>query len=168
MMFKRLAPRIQRARKIKARRMAQKPQLIKRSRKAALSLLKKRAAGDRGKNYAALSPSEKISVDRLVQRKLPMVDKIARRLLPKIQKKEIARLKSFRSNQNKNESFINEAFTLILEEVSQFEEVDPVEEGAALDMLKNRQDRENAARLRDARLKNRNTRVNELFIAFIQ
>jgi hypothetical protein len=357
MMFKRLAPRIQRARKIKARRMAQKPQLIKRSRKAALSLLKKRAAGDRGKNYAALSPSEKISVDRLVQRKLPMVDKIARRLLPKIQKKEIARLKSFRSNQNKNESFINEAFTLMLEEVSQsqlndlekfadrllakynidieftkhfadrmndernkpavkiselqalfkkidknkgknihqhaghevvikdmqkdlnlpvvikvnkdgdlevvhktimrkanfktpdpviqvegimsikeyalqhpnkpwhskenpkviklkkkgdmhhpsdpkdagalhavtgksqlshdelkyahgtaanqgyklhVEEVDPVEEGAALDMLKNRQDRENAARLRDARLKNRNTRVNELFIAFIQ
>ena len=109
-----------------------------------------------------------------------MVDKIARRLLPKIQKKEIARLKSFRSNQNKNESFINEAFTLILEEVSQFEEVDPVEESAALDMLKNRQDRENmefkkrpdrekdAARLRDARLKNRNTSVNELFIAFIQ
>ena len=97
-----------------------------------------------------------------------MVDKIARRLLPKIQKKEIARLKSFRSNQNKNESFINEAFTLMLEEVSQFEEVDPVEEGAALDMLKNRQDRENAARLRDALLKNRNTRVNELFIAFIQ
>ncbi len=97
LLMKRLAPRIARLRKIKLRRTAQKPALIKRARKAAVQLLKKRAAGEQGQNYSKLSPSQKIQIDRLVQKKLPMVDRIAKRLLPKIMKKELERMKSLRS-----------------------------------------------------------------------
>ena len=101
--MRRLAPIIARKRKITLRRMARKPQLVKRARRAALLFLKKRVAGEKGKQYKTLSPSEKIGIDRLVTKKLPLVDKIARRLLPKIVKKEQERFR----NLNKNEEFTN-------------------------------------------------------------
>ena len=95
--MKRLGPRIARLRKIKLQRVAQKPALIKRARKAAIMLLKKRVAGEQGQNYSSLSPSQKIQIDRMVEKKLPLVEKIAKRLLPKIMKKELERIKSLRS-----------------------------------------------------------------------
>jgi predicted kinase/nicotinic acid mononucleotide adenylyltransferase len=95
--MKRLGPRIARLRKIKLQRVAQKPALIKRARKAAIMLLKKRVAGEQGQNYSSLSPSQKIQIDRMVEKKLPMVEKIAKRLLPKIMKKELERIRSLRS-----------------------------------------------------------------------
>lgn len=101
LMMKKLGPRIARLRKIKLQRMAQKPALLKRARKAAVMLLKKRVAGEQGQNYANLSPSQKIQIDRMVEKKLPMVDRIAKRLLPKIMKKELERIKSLRSGGNK-------------------------------------------------------------------
>ena len=101
--MRRLAPIIARKRKITLRRMARKPQLVKRARRAALLFLKKRVAGEKGKQYKTLSPSEKIGIDRLVTKKLPLVDKIARRLLPKMVKKEQERFR----NLNKNEEFTN-------------------------------------------------------------
>lgn len=101
--MRRLAPIIARKRKIALRRMARKPQLVKRARRAALLFLKKRVAGEKGKQYKTLSPSEKIGIDRLVTKKLPLVDKIARRLLPKMVKKEQERFR----NLNKNEEFTN-------------------------------------------------------------
>jgi hypothetical protein len=60
-------------------------------------LLKKRVAGEQGQNYSSLSPSQKIQIDRMVEKKLPMVEKIAKRLLPKIMKKELERIRSLRS-----------------------------------------------------------------------
>jgi len=101
--MRRLAPIIARKRKIALRRMARRAQLVKRSRKAAILLLKKRVAGKKGKQYRTLSPSEKIGIDRLVAKKLPLVSTIAKRLLPKIVKKEQERFR----NLNKNEQFDN-------------------------------------------------------------
>ena len=103
LMMKRKAPIIKRKREIALRRMARKPQLEKRARRAALILLKKRVAGQKGKKYRQLSPSEKIGIDRLVAKKLPLVGKIARRLLPKVMKKERERF----ANLSKNEEFTN-------------------------------------------------------------
>ena len=103
LMMKRKAPIIKRKREIALRRMARKPQLEKRARRAALILLKKRVAGQKGKKYRQLSPSEKIGIDRLVAKKLPLVGKIAKRLLPKVMKKERERF----ANLSKNEEFTN-------------------------------------------------------------
>ena len=118
-LMKRLAPKIARQRKIKMRRKAGKEDLQKRARKAAITILKKKVAGAKGADYKNLSPSEKIGIDKLVQKRLGAVDKIAKRLMPKILKKETERVQSMRSSK------VNEEFeTLIEKKVSQDPDVD--------------------------------------------
>ena len=68
--MKRLAPRLARYRKIKAKRVAPPDRLQYRARKAALKLLRKKVAGKMGDNYKNLSPAQKMSVDRLLQSKM--------------------------------------------------------------------------------------------------
>jgi hypothetical protein len=94
--MKRLAPRIKMARKRLAKRMADSNRLMRRSRKAALKIIRKRFAGKQGQNYANLSPSAKMGVDRIIQKKLPLIGKLAKRLMPRVRKAEIERLKRAR------------------------------------------------------------------------
>jgi len=94
--MKRLAPKMQRLKKIKAKKMANTDVIKKRANKAAIAVIRKKVAGDRGKNYANLSPTDKIQVDKLVQKKSSLIPKIAKKLLPKIRKAEIERLKKAR------------------------------------------------------------------------
>ena len=115
--MKRLAPRMKRQREIRKKRMADKPRLEKRARKAAIKLLRKRFAGKQGQNYASLSPGAKMSVDRIIQKKMAMVGKISKRLLPKIRKAEIERLKKARSGPQKES--IDARFESILSESTQ-------------------------------------------------
>lgn len=95
--MRRLAPRIKRKREMLKRRMADPKRLMIRARKAAIRFLRKRVAGKQGQNYASLGPSQKIAIDRLIQKRLPMVGKIAKRLMPRIRKAEIERFKRARS-----------------------------------------------------------------------
>jgi hypothetical protein len=95
-MLKRIAPKLARFREIRKKRMADQPRLVKRSRKLAIKMLRKRVAGDRGANYAELSPTDKISVDKLVMKKMGMINKMAQRLLPKVRKAEMERVKKAR------------------------------------------------------------------------
>ena len=113
--MKRLQPRIQRKRAIQKKRMADQPRLEKRARKAAIKLLRKRFAGKQGANYASLSPGAKISVDRIIQKKMAMVGKISKRMMPKIRKAEIERLKAARGSK-KNVGTANESFEAYLDE----------------------------------------------------
>ena len=94
--MKRLAPRMARMRKIRSKRMADPKRLERRARKAAIKILRKRFAGKQGQNYAKLSPGSKMSVDRIVQKKASVIPKLARRLLPKMRKREMERLKKAR------------------------------------------------------------------------
>lgn len=94
--MKRLAPRIKMARKRLAKRMADSNRLMRRSRKAALKIIRKRFAGKQGQNYGNLSPSAKMGVDRIIQKKLPLIGKLAKRLMPRVRKAEIERLKRAR------------------------------------------------------------------------
>jgi hypothetical protein len=113
--MKRLQPRIQRKREIQKKRMADQPRLEKRARKAAIKLLRKRFAGKQGANYASLSPGAKISVDRIIQKKMAMVGKISKRMMPKIRKAEIERLKAARGSK-KVVGTANESFEAYLDE----------------------------------------------------
>jgi nicotinic acid mononucleotide adenylyltransferase len=97
------AKRTQRKREIKLRRRASKDDLSKRARRGAIKLLKKRVAGKKGEKYQSLSPSQKISVDRAVAKRMGQVDRIARRLLPQVKRKESERLQ--RRNRRTNEAF---------------------------------------------------------------
>tara|TARA_B100000519_G_scaffold26146_1_gene18368 strand:- start:975 stop:4088 length:3114 start_codon:yes stop_codon:yes gene_type:complete len=94
--MKRLAPRMARMRKIRSKRMADPKRLEGRARKAAIKILRKRFAGKQGQNYAKLSPGSKMSVDRIIQKKAGVIPTLARRLLPKMRKREMERLKRAR------------------------------------------------------------------------
>ena len=98
--MKRLAPRMKNLRRIKKFRMADKAVLMKRARKQAINLFRKKVAGDKGKQYASLSPAAKITIDKLVQKKLPAIGKLAQRLLPKVRKAEVERLRQARKPAN--------------------------------------------------------------------
>jgi hypothetical protein len=106
--MRRLAPRMKRKKEIQAKRMADPKRLAKRSRRAAIKILRKRYAGAAGKRYASLSPTAKISVDRLIANKMSMIKRIATRLGPKVRKAEMARLQ--RSRTHKEEVDINSMF----------------------------------------------------------
>ena len=117
--MKRLAPRMKRLRAIKKKRMATPDRLKYRSRKAALMLLRRRAAGSRGAKYATLTRTDKINIDRQLNNRYKgpalrkIVDRFAKRMLPMIRKKEVERLKKARTIKKENidiqfETFISE------------------------------------------------------------
>jgi len=97
-MMRRLAPRLKRAKKIKAKLMAKPERLVVRAAKAARNIIRKRSAGKMGENYKNLSPAQKISIDKIVERKKGQIDKMAKRLMPKVRKAEVERLKKARSS----------------------------------------------------------------------
>jgi len=119
MRMKRLAPRMKRLRAIKKKRMATPARLQYRARKAALNILRRRAAGSRGEKYASLSRTDKINIDRQLQNRYKgpalrkLVDRFAKRMMPAVRRKEMERLKRARSTKKEEidirfESFITE------------------------------------------------------------
>lgn len=87
---------IERGRMIARRKMANQKTMRRRARRAARNAIRARYAGEKGKSYATLSPTEKIMVDRRIQGKGKLIDRIATKLLPKVRKAEIVRLKTMR------------------------------------------------------------------------
>ena len=94
--MKRLAPKMKRLRQIKKFRMADTDRLTTRSRRIAKNILRKKFAGSKGGQYSSLSPSQKITIDRLVANKGPVIAKLAKRLMPMVRKKEIERIRQAR------------------------------------------------------------------------
>lgn len=83
------------ARRIARRKMAPKKIIEKRAMKEARKLVRKRFAGQRGIDYNKLGPTEKMVVDKAISGKVDLIRKIAKRMIPKIQKAEAKRLQSF-------------------------------------------------------------------------
>jgi len=102
--MKRIAKKLAMKRKIRKKRFADASRLLQRARKAAKQILRKKLAGSRGENYKQLSFSGKMSVDKLVDKRSSVIDKLAKRLLPKVRKAEMARVKAARSGP-KNEEY---------------------------------------------------------------
>jgi hypothetical protein len=105
--MKRLAPKMARARKIKSKKKANPEQLQKRANKMAIGLLRKKLAGKKGANYANLSPSDKMQVDKKVEAKKAIIPSLAKKLIGKVRKKEALRMAS--RNKSKNESLERKA-----------------------------------------------------------
>ena len=85
------------------RRMASTDKLAARARKAAIRSVRSKVAGSKGADYANLSPSEKMMIDKRVAKRQKAIERIARKLMPSVRKAEIARLRS--QNTSKNEAF---------------------------------------------------------------
>ena len=100
--MRRLKGKIMKARERSRRRMAGVEKLRLRSRKQARNLLRQKFM--KGKQYKDLPYATRAAIDKQLDRKKALVGRIAKRILPKVRKKEQERLKKFRSRQNENMS----------------------------------------------------------------
>ena len=101
--MRRLKGKIARARKIALRRPSSPEKLQKRAQRHARNLMRKRYI--KGKNYNDLSFAEKQAIEKRLQGKGALINRIAMRLRPKLKKLEQQRLKSM----NKQESRLIES-----------------------------------------------------------
>ena len=92
-------------RKLLAKRMKSPAKLKKVADKAAKNILVKKLAG--GKKYQELSLSQKEFIDKKLATKTAVIDKISRKLLPKVKQKEKERIKKVRGKLN-NKNAVNE------------------------------------------------------------
>ena len=95
--MRRLKFKIARARRIKRKRMATRDMLQRRARRQARNFIRKRIAGKQGARYVDLSPSQKIQIDKRVQKKAAFINKLAMRLLPRVKQAELVRLRRART-----------------------------------------------------------------------
>lgn len=88
------AARMSRAREIARRRLAKQAALSRRAMKKAKSILRTRLAGSQGTNYSGLSVSQKIAIDKMVERRKGAIKRIATKIAPRIKGDEMRRLQT--------------------------------------------------------------------------
>jgi hypothetical protein len=111
-MMKRLAPKMARSRKRMEKRMPSGEKLLQKAMKAAKIKIRKKVAGKKGLNYSKLSHSEKMSIDKLVNKKATpaKIKALAKKLMPKVRKDAVARVKLARSGGVKESIDYDELF----------------------------------------------------------
>lgn len=87
--------KLQRAKKLAERKPANEAKIKKRAYAAAREAVRIRYAGKYGENYSELSTTQKIAIDRAIADKEKLIKKLAKRLIPKIRRKDHQRLQSF-------------------------------------------------------------------------
>jgi hypothetical protein len=95
MILRRYHSKIERARELAQKRLAPEKNIKKRAYAQARQIVRKRFAGQRGAEYEKLGPSEKIAVDRAIEKKTALIKKLALRLIPRVKQAEAKRLQSF-------------------------------------------------------------------------
>jgi len=99
MTLRRLKNKLARARERAKRRIATNDKLMKRARRAAIKIVRRRVAGKLGMQYNELPASQKMQIDARVAKRKALIDRIAKKLLPMVRRKEIER---FKNQQNAN------------------------------------------------------------------
>jgi len=89
--FKKNKAKIALGRKRAERKLASMDTLKKRARKAARNVLMKKLTKDTPKSELSLSRRQ--DIEKRLEKKKPMIDKLARKLLPAVRKKEMERKK---------------------------------------------------------------------------
>jgi len=90
--MKKLAPKIALGRKRAARKMANMETLKKRAKKQARNMIAKKLT--RGLSKGDLNMARRQDIEKRLDKMKPKIDKLAKKLLPKVRKAELARKKS--------------------------------------------------------------------------
>ena len=99
MRMRRLAQKIARSKARKKKRMKTNDQLKTKAMKTARSILFKKMSG--GKAAGELAMGARIAIGKKLDKKKGAIQKLSKKLFPKIKKSEVARLKKFRQSQSK-------------------------------------------------------------------
>lgn len=89
-------------------RKASPEKLKKRARKAAISAVRKKVASSKGDSYNDLSPSQKEMVDKKVEKRKSLVNRLSKKMLPIVRKKEKERKMKKESIDFEFENFLEE------------------------------------------------------------
>lgn len=89
--MRRFKSKIARGRRIAANRPANLEKLKKRARKAAVNVVRQKVAKGRGEDYANLDVMQKMQIDKKVQKRKSLIDRLAKRMIPKMRQKEVER-----------------------------------------------------------------------------
>ena len=101
--MKRIGKKLARARKIASKKMKSAGKLAQMAKKAAIAAMRKKLGGQKGASYASLSPSDKMNIDKKVEKKKSVIAKMAQRMLPKVRKDAMARVAMARKGAQNNE-----------------------------------------------------------------
>jgi len=113
MTMRKYKSKIAAARKRMSKRVATKDRLQKKARKKAIAIIRGKVAGDKGKRYSELSTAEKMMIDQKVAKRKAVIDRIAKKLLPKVRRADIARVQGKKVSEEYN---LDEHFDLFIEE----------------------------------------------------
>ena len=94
--MKRLAPKIARKRKIAMRKKAGVEKIEQRANKAAREYMRQLFL--KGKKYTDLPLQARVNIDKKVEKKKTLMQKLAKRMIPLMRRKEIERLKQLRKS----------------------------------------------------------------------
>jgi len=111
-------PKMQRAKEVSQHKLASDEKLKARAIVKARNIVKMRFAARKGTPYTELTTSEKIQVDKVVDKKVKLIKRLAARLLPSLRKAEVNRLASFQSGEKLKHATAapaNEEFNNIVE-----------------------------------------------------
>ena len=111
-------PKMQRAKEVSQHKLASEDKLKARAINKARNIVKMRFSARKGTPYTELTTSEKIQVDKIVDKKVKLIRKLAARLLPSLRKAEVNRLASFQSGEKLKHATaapVNEEFNNIVE-----------------------------------------------------
>jgi thiamine kinase-like enzyme len=89
--MKKLAPKIALGRKRAARKMANMETLKKRAKKQARNMIAKKLT--KGVSKGDLNMARRMEIEKRLEKMKPKIDKLAKKLLPKVRKAELARKK---------------------------------------------------------------------------
>lgn len=95
MIMRRNQNKIERARELAQKRLAPEKNIKKRAYAQARQIVRAHVAGKRGAEYEKLGPSEKVIIDRAIDKKAALIKKIALRLIPRVKQAEQKRLSTF-------------------------------------------------------------------------
>lgn len=84
--------KLKNARAIARKRMGKNKNLRRRALKRARALVRQRVAGERGKDYSKLSPSDKMAIDRMADKRKKQIVRMANRLAPRVKSDDVRRL----------------------------------------------------------------------------
>ena len=98
--MRRNRPKLKRMKRLYKSRKVPEKNLRKRSAQAAIRAVRKRVAGKKGQQYSKLTAASKQVIDKKVKQRQKIVQRIAKKMLPRARKAELMRLSKVREDVN--------------------------------------------------------------------
>ena len=99
MTFRKNRAKIKRGRERSMKKRATKEKLEKRAKRQAINIVRAKVSGGKDTPYADMSVGEKQMIDKKVQKKQALIQKLAKRLIPQVRKKEQERFSKMQSEE---------------------------------------------------------------------